>query len=271
MADDAPLRVAGGHSVVRAMERPVLWQFRFSHYNEKARWALDWKGIPHVRRSLLPALHVPRVLWLTGQKSVPVLVLDGRAISDSTRIIETLERLHPDPPLYPPDAAARRRALELEEYFDVELGPHIRRAVFHVLLPDRDLSVALLTLGFGSGTRRLYGALFPAIRAVMRMDMRIDAAGATRSWEKVGAALDRIEAELQPSGYLVGDRFGVADLTAAALLSPLVQPPEFSYALPAWPAGALSAFRASVASRRGFRWAEEMYHRHRGLSAEVPS
>src|SRR2546426_477943 len=163
------------------MAPPVLWQFRFSHYNEKARWALDWKGIPHVRRSLLPALHVPRVLWLTGQKSVPVLVLDGRAIADSTRIIETLERRHPDPPLYPR------------------------------------------------------------------------------------------EAELQPSGYLVGDRFGVADLTAAALLSPLVRPLEFPYALPGPPSGPAGAFRASVASRPAFRWVEEMYRRHRGTSAEVPS
>jgi len=24
---------------------PVLWHFPISHYNEKARWALDWKGI----------------------------------------------------------------------------------------------------------------------------------------------------------------------------------------------------------------------------------
>jgi len=23
---------------------PVLWHFPISHYNEKARWALDWKG-----------------------------------------------------------------------------------------------------------------------------------------------------------------------------------------------------------------------------------
>ena len=253
------------------MQRPVLWQFRISHFNEKARWALDWKAIPHVRRSLLPALHVPQVVWLTGQKSVPVLVLEGRAIADSTRIIETLERLHPDPALYPRDEAARRRALELEEHFDVELGPHIRRAIFHALLPDRDLSVTLLTLGFGAVPRRIYDALFPAIRAVMRMDMGINAAAAARSWEKVVTALDRIEAELQPSGYLVGDRFSVADLTAAALLSPLVQPPEFSYPLPAWPAGALAAFRASVASRPAFRWVEEMYRRHRGRSAEVPA
>jgi len=31
---------------------PVLWHFPISHYNEKARWALDWKGIPHLRRAL---------------------------------------------------------------------------------------------------------------------------------------------------------------------------------------------------------------------------
>ena len=251
------------------MDHPVLWQFRFSHYNEKARWALDWKGIPHVRRSLLPALHIPRVLWLTGQKSVPVLVLDGKAIADSTRIIETLERRQPDPPLYPADEAGRRRALELEDHFDTELGPHIRRALFHAILPDRDLSVSLLTLGSSPGMRRTYDLLFPAIRAAMRMDMGIDGAAATRSWEKVVAAMDRIEAELQPSGYLVGDRFSVADLTAAALLSPLVQPPEFPYPLPGRPPGAAAAFRDSVANRRAFRWVEEMYRRHRGRSMEV--
>ena len=46
------------------------------------------------------------------------------------------------------------------------------------------------------------------------------------------AALDRLEAELQPSGYLVGERFSVADLTAAALLAPVVLPPEFPYRPP---------------------------------------
>ena len=34
---------------------PVLWQLELSHYNEKVRWALDHKRIPHRRRALLPA------------------------------------------------------------------------------------------------------------------------------------------------------------------------------------------------------------------------
>ncbi len=248
---------------------PVLWQFRQSHYNEKARWALDWKGIRHVRRSLLPGLHIPRVLWMTGQKSLPVLVLDGHAIADSTRIIAELEALQPDPALYPADPAQRRRALELEEFFDEELGPHIRRSLFHDLLPDTDYAAALVATDFPPLARRAYRAVFPAIRVVMRLDMRIDADGAAHGREQVVAALDRIEAELQPSGFLVGDRFSVADLTAAALLSPLLVAPEYPYAFPGPLPEPAASFRASLAARRAFTWARDMYRRHRGRSAEI--
>jgi hypothetical protein len=40
---------------------PVVWQFRAWHFNEKVRWALDWKWIAHTRRTLLPGWHIPRV------------------------------------------------------------------------------------------------------------------------------------------------------------------------------------------------------------------
>jgi glutathione S-transferase len=211
------------------MASPVLFQFKYSHYNEKARWALDYKGIPHVRRSLLPGPHVPRMLWMTGQKAVPVLVLDGRTIADSTRIIEALERLQPDPPLYPSDPDARTRALALEEFFDEELGPYLRRAWFFEVMPDADYTAAQLAVGWGTTARRVYRAMYPFIAAVMRADMKINATDAATARTKVSAALDRMAAELQPSGYLVGDRFSVADLTAAALLSPLIMPREFPY------------------------------------------
>jgi glutathione S-transferase len=248
---------------------PVLWQFRFSHFNEKARWALDWKGVPHRRRSLLPGLHVVPVLRRTGQKRVPVLQLDGRVIHDSTAIIAALEAAHPTPPLYPADGKARERALALEEFFDTELGPHIRRALFFDLLPHADWSAAAMSVGFGAGTQLAYRALFPLTRAIMRMDMRIDETGRDLGRAKTLAALDRIEAELEPSGYLVGDTFSVADLTAAALFSPLVTPREFPYPFPGPFPEPTASFRAAVAGRRGFRWVEEMYRRHRGRSAEL--
>src|SRR5438128_6433168 len=91
---------------------PVLWHLKVSHYNEKARWALDYKRVPHVRRAAIPGQHQKIALRLTGGRTLPVLVLDGEAIGDSTRIIEALERRYPQPPLYPADPDARRRALD---------------------------------------------------------------------------------------------------------------------------------------------------------------
>ena len=35
-----------------------LYDFTFSHYSEKARWALDFKGVPYTPRHLLPGFHM---------------------------------------------------------------------------------------------------------------------------------------------------------------------------------------------------------------------
>jgi glutathione S-transferase len=242
---------------------PVLWQFTGSHFNEKVRWALDWKGVRHERRSLLPGVHIPVVLWLTGQKQVPVLRLGNETIADSTRIIAALERRFPEPPLYPTDPAARARALELEEHFDDEIGPHVRRCVFHAALHDTDFVTGLFTQDAGTIRRAFYRLAFPAIRAAMRLDMGITDAGAARSLALLEAAFDRLEREVGPSGHLVGDGFTVADLTAASLLVPLTVPPEFPYPLPV-PPPRLRELQDRFVKRPGFAWARETYRRYRG-------
>lgn len=260
-------------SQTRAMSTaPVLWQLQISHYVEKARWALDYKRIPHVRRTLLPGLHVVKANRLTGDTStVPVLTVDGRAIGDSTRIIAALEERWPEPPLYPEDPAQRRRALELEEFFDEELGPHIRRAFYHELLPHPELVVPLFTHGQPAATRASLRTAFPALRVAMRRRFQISPQAAADSRAKMVAAIDRLERELSPSGYLVGDSFTVADLTAAALLYGVARPPEFPYALVAHDdlPDSWREFVDSLARRPGGRWVAEMYRRHRGASAEL--
>ena len=75
-------------------------------------------------------------------------------------------------------------------------------------------------------------------------------------------ALDRLELELGEREYLVGDRFSVADLTAAALLYPLVLPPEAPRLVRAMPEP-FERFRAPLKQRRAYRWVEEMFRRHR--------
>jgi glutathione S-transferase len=251
---------------------PVLWQLQISHYVEKVRWALDYKRVPHIRRTLLPGLHAVKTKRLTGDTSTaPVLTLDGRAIGDSTQIIAAIEEQWPQPPLYPEDPTQRRRALELEQFFDEELGPHIRRAFYHELLPHPELVVPLFTDGQPAASRALLRAGFPILRIAMRRRFEIDAKAAANSRAKMVAAMDRLEREISPSGYLVGDSFTVADLTAAALFYPVPRPAAFPYAMVAdddlpdsW-----RGFLDSLARRPGGQWLAQIYRRHRGASAEL--
>ena len=236
------------------------------------RWALDYKRVPHVRRTLLPGLHLMKAKRLTGDTSTtPVLTIDGRSIGDSTRIIAAIEERWPQPPLYPEDPAQRHRALELEEYFDEELGPHIRRAFYNELLPHPERVVPLFTQGRPLATRAVLRVGFPVLRVAMRERFEISAEAAANSRAKIVAAIDRLEREISPSGYLVGDSFTVADLTAAALLYPVARPREFPYAMVAeddLPA-TWREFVDSLGQRSGGRWVAEIYRRHRGATAEL--
>jgi glutathione S-transferase len=244
---------------------PVLWQLELSHHNEKVRWALDHKRIPHVRRALLPGVHAITARRLTAGAcdTTPGLTLDGVSIGDSTQIIAALERRWPQPALYPADAAGRRRALELEELFDEQLGPHVRRAVYQELLPHPRLVLPLFCHNQPPAARFLLWATFPLLRVVMRRVMSINAADAFHSRARTIAAMDRLERELGSSGYLVGDRFTIADLTAASLFYPIIRPPSFPYPSVTEVPAAAQEFLDSLAARPGGRWVATMYRRHR--------
>lgn len=162
--------------------------------------------------------------------------------------------------------------MELEDFFDEELGHQLRAAILGPMFvddPDGVIAALSLGMGLGEGTQRAVRAMFPIFSVFYKFRHRINPATVGAAPAKVRAALDRIEAELQPSGYLVGDCFTVADLTAAALCSPLVMPRELPYAFPEPVPRALAELRDSLSSHDGFRWVAEMYRRHRGTSAEV--
>jgi glutathione S-transferase len=251
------------------MTLPVLHQFRFSHYNEKVRWAVDHKRIPHRRRSYVPGLHILSMLRLSGQKQVPVWCEDGRAIAGSAAIIDHLERRHPEPPLLPADPAERARTLEVQRYFDDEVGGPLRAAAFVEWLDDGAYMTALFTGHAGPFARGAYRAAFPLVRAAMRADMQLTPARAEEGLARAVAAFDFVAANAGPDGYLVGDRFSLADLAAAAILSPAVLPAEFPYEAPQPFSPTFRRFLDRWAAHPGAAWVREMYRRHRAPSAEA--
>lgn len=248
---------------------PVLWHLKVSHYNEKARWALDYKRVPHVRRAAVPGMHakIARRLW--AGTTFPVLEIDSETIGDSTVIIRELERRYPQPPLYPDDPADRRRALEIEDFFDEELGPYLRLLVLEHMLPDPALLLGAFTPDLSAPRRWTARAAYPLIRRGVSRDFGIDREGVERAWEKCHAACERFAAELGRSGYLVGDGFTVADLTVAALVSPVVAPVQFPYPQPQRDHSRLADLRRMLAERGALEWALWIYEHHRPRSMEV--
>jgi glutathione S-transferase len=251
------------------MDAPLLWHIPLSHFNEKVRWALDYKQIPHHRRVLGPD-YLIRAWRATGRGTLPILFLDGRAIGDSTRIIAALEERHPEPPLYPRDAALRARALALEDDLDEQLGPALRAAVVTPLFRrDPDVALRVLTTGMPEQAYRTLRPLVRIFPAFYRFRHRIRDASLESDRAAVSSALDRIEKERRGRAYLVGDAFTVADLTAAAMLSPLLQPAEIQYPLRVELPAYLQEYRATISKHPAAQWAAGIYRLHRGRSAEV--
>ena len=247
-----------------------LLQFRYSPYNEKVRWALDRKRVDHSRRSLLPGPHIPIVKKLTGQTATPILWLDGAWITGSARILAELERRFPEPALLPPDPEDRHRALEIEARFDSVLGPDIRRAVLGENLRHLDYMARMFAEGRPWPARLAYRATIPLAAGLIRKGNGLDEPGAAeRGIAAAEMALDEVAQASAATGYLAGGAFSLADLTAAAMLAPLVNPPGSPMQRPQPMPESLAGWISRWQDHPGADWVRRMYRQHREISRDV--
>lgn len=248
------------------MARKLL-QFPHSHFSEKVRWALDWKRLPFEKVNLTRGPHA-RVTRKHGPATtVPVLIEeDGTAVQDSTAILDYLERAAPWHFLEPPDEAEKREARELEELFDDKLGFHIRRFVYAALLDRPDVLQHMWLQGKPTALRVAFPVMFRLMKPKLVEALQLGPGAAGESEQHVLEALDVIDERLkggQP--FLVARQFTRADLTAAALMSPLTWPPEHDFD---WPPRELvpapvQRFLDVVAERPAYEWSLRMYREQR--------
>jgi glutathione S-transferase len=210
-----------------------LYQFAISHYCEKVRWALDYKGLNYEAISLLPGQHVNTIRKLTGgESSVPVLDHDGHRVQGSREIIDYLDETFPENPLTPADPEIREVALAWEQRLDDEAGPAVRCYSYHHFLQRPKVVVPLLAAGTPFYNRILLKLAFSRVDEIMRKWMKINAKTAEQSRETMEAYLTELADAYREKPFLAGDSFSRADLTAAALFAPMFQPEQ--YPVP-WP------------------------------------
>lgn len=214
-----------------------------SHYCEKARWALRRAGARYVEDAHAPLFHRFATMPVGGT-TVPVLVDGSEVVKGSDLVVRHLDakfvmRLYPEEQL--PEICT------LVQMFDELLGPHLRRWALHYLLQDREIAVATYCAGVPAWERRVFSGIFPLFRWLARRAMRIDETRARRSFVRMQEVFNHVESALSDGRrFLTGDTFTAADLTFAALASPLMirDPREKLF-----PAADLQQLRESVAGR----------------------
>ncbi|MBW2420259.1 MAG: glutathione S-transferase family protein [Deltaproteobacteria bacterium] len=102
-----------------------------SPFARKVMVACEEKGISYESQDLIPFPKSPELLAMNPIGKIPVLeVSEGVYLPDSSVICAYLERVHPEPTLFPGDAVAFGKALFIEEYCDTKLNDAVTPILF---------------------------------------------------------------------------------------------------------------------------------------------
>tara|TARA_R110002072_G_scaffold1598_3_gene13556 strand:+ start:13863 stop:14633 length:771 start_codon:yes stop_codon:yes gene_type:complete len=247
------------------MTQLILHQFASSHFNEKARWALDFKNIPHQRISYLPGPHMGKIKKLTAGTGTSTPVLEAETvIQGSARIIDYLELLQSDPALYPTDGDNKSSALAWQSRMDSELGPAVRTVAFSIFVNEPGFLAKTFSIGKSLPVKTAYRAVIPLLTPVIS---KANGANSIENIERCAECVDQylteISKSVQATGYLVGNSFSVADLTAAALLAPLAQLQHPDMRRPSPIPATMQALTNAYAAHPAIDWVHRIYAEHR--------
>jgi glutathione S-transferase len=193
--------------------RAKLYGVPGSHPVLSAELMLAYKGIPYSRFDLPNMSHkfILPLLRFRGS-TVPVMKLDGRRVTSTMRIARALDKLQPDPPLFPPQGAA---AVEgAEAWADSVLQDTVRQLGRWGATHDPDaMGTFLETARMGVPTGVVRRAL-PLLRPVVALQMNVSDETARACLAALPGQLDRVDA-LLAEGVIGGEHPNAADFQIA--------------------------------------------------------
>lgn len=170
------------------MSKPILHGAPLSPFVRKTRVALAEKGIDYELDPMIPFGVADEYKKISPLKKIPCWEEGSFALPDSTAILGYLERLKPEPSLYPSDAKEYGRALWYEEYADTKLAEVCTTPFFQRV-----------------------------VRAGLMKQEADEAAIAKVLSEQAPEVFGYLEGELDGREYLAGGRFGVADISVGSM------------------------------------------------------
>jgi glutathione S-transferase len=205
-----------------------LYQIELSHYSEKARLILDFKGLEYRKIEVTPGLGQVELFRLTGQGQVPVLK-DGKTyIVDSTEIAKYLDSKYPERPLIPTDPQKRGLTLLIEEWADESIGIKSRKALFAAISQDQNLRKSLLPASTPNVLKNLLEGVPNDLLTVLGFGVGYSPDVIKSAIADLKQDLEALTLLLSDRPYLVGDEPTLADLAVAGL-SIFLKIPEGPY------------------------------------------
>jgi glutathione S-transferase len=181
-----------------------------------AMMMLEHKGIDFKRRDLVAVLSkvILRVLGFP-RGTVPAMKVDGTKTQGSREIARELERLQPEPPLFPADAEKRAAVEEAERWGDEELQHPVRQIVLWSIV-KRKSAIRSYLVGAKLGMPVAMAA--PIAPLVVATSARLNGASDEQVREDVeilGGLLQRVD-DLIAAGTINGPELNAADFQIAS-------------------------------------------------------
>jgi glutathione S-transferase len=234
-----------------------------SHACRSGMLMLDHKGIDYETVELPPGLH-PFLLRLHGfsgnsatfrrvdgrsnvilgsadrMGTVPALMIDGVRVKQNREIARHLDRVRPDPPLFPADPVQRREVEEAERWGDEVFQMAARRMALTGALHGRDFMANRGNEGrLGPLLWRNETVRWIGVRTVARAPFRANAQSESELLASLPPMLDRIDAWIE-AGVLNGDELCAADFVIAPSIALLSYRIDLRPEIERRPAGALA-------------------------------
>ena len=222
------------------MSEATLYTLPGSHPGFTTALMLDYKGIEFKRVDLLPVISkaVLRALRFKGV-TVPALMITGERLQGSIEIARGLDRLVPEPPLLPADAAIRERVLEAELFGEEELQHPIRQILWWLLKRDRNAMDSYIEnekLPVPKGLAVSTGG--PLVAASVHFN-KADDENVKAALAALPAQLDRVDGYIS-EGVIGNEPPNAADFQIAATLRLAMTVEDLRPAIEARPAGELA-------------------------------
>jgi glutathione S-transferase len=217
-----------------------LYVIPASHPSIAVALMLEHKGIEYKRTDLLPVIS-KAVLRGLGfpRNTVPAMKIDGEKVQGSRELARELERLRPEPPLFPADPEKRAAVEEAERFGDEELQHPVRQILWWSIKRDKS---SLRSYSEGAKLGVPIGLAVKTAAPIVALSARFNEASDENARQAVAALpgmLEKID-EWVAAGVLNGEKLNAADFQIAPSLALAMTLDDLRPAIESRPAGALA-------------------------------